>query len=250
MGGLNSGSMRRSGRTRDLDLHRLSITDVRRAFGLRRLAGSIEAITQERIGFAVAVVDGGRGYTFEILADRGPDTIAYGLAEALSSAPPRQFISLTVTQPHLGGRRYWLRCPRPSCRRRCSVLYRNASTNARAFACRACTRMRYATQVFGDADRTSARIDKLVMKLNVHAGGKLTRPKGMHMRTYEGILQEIANETKRWCSQSPLHRDVQRRLVSLERAVAAHGATGYADGTPFSLRSEPAVLSPNAPRAG
>ena len=159
MGGLNSGSRLRSERLRDDQLPRLSVHDVRRAFGAHAMSRQIRLIEPVGAGLDVAVAADG-GYALRIVPDHNPGSIPYGVPEALSSSSPRQFISLAVTEPNFGGVRYWFRCPRPTCGRRSAVLYREPWTNARAFACRRCVQFRYATQVLGDADLIGERIEK------------------------------------------------------------------------------------------
>ena len=101
------------------------------------------------------------------------------------------FVRLVSTMPRYGGFRIWFECPRQSCRRRCRVLLRPARTNARAYACRRCAGVDYATQRMSGPDRIRYRADKLLHKLE--RTGELTwkRPRGMHERIYERIIRAV-----------------------------------------------------------
>ena len=232
MGGLNSGSQPRSGKCRDDQLHRLSIQDVRRTFGARCLSQHIAAMRPSAAGLSVRATPD-EGHLLLIVQDNGPSTIPYGLAESLSPLSPCQFVPLVTTKPHFGGARYWFRCPRLACRRKCSVLYREPRTNARALACRQCVRFRYETQVFGESELILARVVKLLMRLDVDPNGKLRRPKGMHRRKFQEITKSLDVQVAQYQAACPLLRRFGRCLAKLERQVAATGAIGYSDGTAF-----------------
>jgi hypothetical protein len=230
VGGLNSGSRRRSGKLRDDQLHRLRFEEVRHALGARAFADRIKALQPHRAGLSVRVSDDD-AYAFRVVRDEGANTIAYGLAEALSEVSPQQFVPLVPTDPHFGGTRYWFRCPRPSCGRRCSVLYREQRSNARAFACRQCIRFRYRTQVLGEADLIATRIEKLLIRCELQPDGTVRRRKGMHHRTFRMLSARLDSQAARWKATSPLSRHVDRSLAELERQIAASQSTGGAEAT-------------------
>ena len=81
----------------------------------------------------------------------------------------------------LGGSRPWFRCPR--CAGRVGFLYLRGSR----FACRHCQRLAYASQSEDLCGRTWRRQQRLEDRLGDH----LSRPKGMHRRTHERILDAI-----------------------------------------------------------
>ena len=155
-----------------------------------------------------------------VVRDEGSSTVEYGLAEALADESPRQFVPLVGTDPHFGGTRYWFRCPRPRCGRRCSVLYREQRSNARAFACRRCIRFRYRTQVLGDADLIATRIEKLLIRCELQPDGTVGRRKGMHQRTFHMLAERLECQTAQCKATSPLSRHVDRQLADLERQIA------------------------------
>ena len=99
----------------------------------------------------------------------------------LNDKPTRQTVPLERTPCHYGGSRPWFNCPR--CRRRVAVLYLRAS----GFACRHCQRVTYASQSDDALGRTWRRQAKLEARLGEH----WRRPKGMHHRTRERLLEGI-----------------------------------------------------------
>jgi len=200
---------------------------VRRAFGVRSFADRIKALEPHRAGLSVRVVDDD-AYAFCIVRDDGCSTIPYGIAEAVSDASPRQFVRLVETEPRFGGRRYWFRCPRGACQRKCSVLYRERHSNARAFACRRCIRFRYKTQVLGDADLIVTRIEKLLTRIELQPDGTVRRRKGMHRRTFRRLAVRLDYQTAQWRATSPISRHVDRSFAKLERQIAAMGSAGRA----------------------
>jgi len=232
VGGFNSGSRPRSEKSREDGLHRLSIRDVVRSFGAQLFSQHVQSMAPSDSGVAVRAIEDG-GYSLQILRDEGRATIPYGLAEARSSMSPRQFISLIATKPHLGGTRYWFRCPRHSCGRRCSVLYREVGSNARAFACRRCIRFQYTTQVLGTSDLCWPRIWKLLVRVDLDKRGKVRRPRGMHQRTFLRITRDLDGHVVQWKATMPLMRSIVRSLHRMENQLDASGVTGYGDGTPF-----------------
>lgn len=224
MGGLNSGSRHRSGRPTDGELHRLSVSEVRLAIGVRAFAQRIRELEPHPAGITVRVKDEDT-YALGVVRDEGPSTIAYGLAESLAAESPRQFVALVQTRPAFGGTRYWFRCPRVSCGRRCAVLYRERQSNARAFVCRSCIRFRYATQVLGDSDLILHRAGKLLVQCHLQSDGSIRRRKGMHRRTFTRLAAMLDDHAIAWKTTSPIARHFERALAAIERQVtAAHGA--------------------------
>lgn len=95
-------------------------------------------------------------------------------------------LPLTTTRPNFGGKRYWWKCPR--CYRRVSVLY-----CAGYFVCRHCIGAKYQTQHLQPLDRQFKRIATLRSRLGWSGGvahGIGEKPKGMHQRTYDRLLNE------------------------------------------------------------
>src|SRR5262249_45123107 len=114
----------------------------------------------------------------------------------------------------------WFVCPRRNCQRRCSVLYREPTCNARALACRRCYGLRYATQRMGKSDLVATRIDRLTGRIRVGANGALIRPKGMHHRTFSRVSDELQSFLRYWSAINPEYRQIRRALANCERFVA------------------------------
>ena len=216
MGGLNSGSQRRSEKVRNGQLLRLSMAGVRRALGAALMERRIEAMRPYEAGLAVrATCDG--SHEVGIVRNEGPATIPYGMAEALDVRSPRHLVPIAITQPSFGGVRYWFRCPRESCGRRCQVLYRERVSNARALACRQCVRVRYESQVLGDADLIDARVVRLLVRLDFQETGEIRRPRGMHAHTFQSIMSKLGGLVATYKRTSPLWRHCGRALDNAER---------------------------------
>ncbi|HRD95851.1 MAG TPA: hypothetical protein PLA97_05550 [Rubrivivax sp.] len=92
-----------------------------------------------------------------------------------------QRVPIERTRCHYGGMRPWFHCPR--CQRRVAVLFLR---NGR-FMCRHCGRVAYSSQSDDLIGKTWRREQRLESRL----GPNWTRPKGMHLRTYERIIDAI-----------------------------------------------------------
>lgn len=103
------------------------------------------------------------------------------LSYSINDVPARQHVPLDRTPCHYGGTRPWFHCPR--CSRRVAVLFLRAN----GFACRHCQRAAYASQSDDALGRTWRRQAKLEARRDADWG----RPKGMHRRTRERLLQGI-----------------------------------------------------------
>jgi len=97
-----------------------------------------------------------------------------------------QTICLTYTEPHYGGKRWWMICPYQHVR--VSKLYLPGGGDR--FASRRAWRLGYRCQRVSKADQASNALFKLQRKLGCEAGAGnwLRRPKGMWQRTYERHL--------------------------------------------------------------
>lgn len=91
-------------------------------------------------------------------------------------------VYLEWTQPNLGGKRPWFRCPAPGCGRRVAILY-----VSKIFACRHCQNLAYRSQRESGHERLTRRTEKYRARLKWPLG-VLNRnghkPKGMHWKTY------------------------------------------------------------------
>ena len=100
---------------------------------------------------------------------------------SVNGAPITEHISITRTACAYGGSRPWFNCPK--CWGRVACLYLRQSR----FACRKCQRIVYASQSEDALDRTWRKQQKLEARL----GKNWCRPKGMHHKTRERILDAV-----------------------------------------------------------
>ena len=201
-GGFNSGSARRSEVDTTEDALILPISRLKTLPAYSRLRNALEA-------------DGGAIVELEILAGGGGYRVRpwvgtrtrYGVPGLSGEVQRAQwlsqdsmFIALAGTRPNYGGVRLWFVCPRSDCSRRCSVLYREQHTNARAFTCFRCARLVYVTQRLSPIDRAEDRSAKLAQRFEVSpdARNAFLKPKWMRWRTFDRIAGEIEAIDKRW----------------------------------------------------
>ncbi|MFZ5426791.1 MAG: hypothetical protein ACOZEN_07435 [Thermodesulfobacteriota bacterium] len=97
-----------------------------------------------------------------------------------------QTIHLERTPCRYGGNRPWFTCP--GCWGRVGVLY-----GLRAFLCRFCHKLTYASQSEDRPDRLLRRANKIRARLGGKAGVSsfIVKPKGMRWATFERMEQEI-----------------------------------------------------------
>jgi hypothetical protein len=103
------------------------------------------------------------------------------LQYSISDTPQRQLVPLERTPCTFGGARPWFRCP--ACTRRVAVLFLRSNR----FACRHCQRIAYASQ----SDDACGRAWRRQSKLEARLGDGWVRPKGMHHRTHERLVDGI-----------------------------------------------------------
>lgn len=94
----------------------------------------------------------------------------------------RQEVRLVWTQPHYGGRRWWMVCPYKGTR--CTKLF--LPGNGDRFASRAAWKVHYKSQRADWHDQPFERLNRLQRKLGCREGYDewLFRPKGMWHRTF------------------------------------------------------------------
>jgi hypothetical protein len=103
------------------------------------------------------------------------------LEYAINGVATNEAIQLDRTACNYGGSRPWFRCPRCACR--VAVLYLRAGR----FACRSCQRVAYTSQSEDGCARSWRRQAKLEARLEPC----WRRPKGMHRRTRERLIEGI-----------------------------------------------------------
>lgn len=96
-------------------------------------------------------------------------------------------VSLIYKPCNFGGARPWFGCPRCACR--VAVLYLRAGR----FACRHCQRVAYSSQ----SDDVMASMWRKQRRIEATIGENWQRPKGMRHRTFERLLDRLANYERR-----------------------------------------------------
>lgn len=229
-------------------MHRLAVADVRNALGAALNSGYVGPGGPDILDLEVVAAANGqhrlrglRGHRTAGRYDASP--LALPWLSWLSE--DSVFVEMESAPGRFGGSRYWFRCPRASCRRRCGVLYREEKTNARAFSCRMCARMRYATQVFGRSELTLHRVARKLAKLEFMPNKPIMRPKGMHRRTYDALQREVESMLTLWRTNEPFMKHVsavnKQLNVSIHRSGArsAHPPTEAEAGSPGGRSTAP-----------
>lgn len=94
-------------------------------------------------------------------------------------------VQLSRTTPHYGGTRFWFICPVTG--KRVTKLYR-VPCNGNRFVSRYVFKLNYRSQMESDVDRAISKKWKIVHKTDGHTYP--VRPKGMHQKTFERILNK------------------------------------------------------------
>lgn len=100
----------------------------------------------------------------------------------------RQRVRLSYTVPNYGGKRWWMHCPATG--ERVGKLF--CPAGAELFASRKAYRIGYRSQRVTKRDAVFERLFKLQKRLGCEQGwgNWITRPKGMHHRTFERLADE------------------------------------------------------------
>jgi hypothetical protein len=113
--------------------------------------------------------------------------LMYWRGEGADRQHVEQVVRLVFTQPHFGGRKWWMICPYSG--RRVAKLY--LPSGGDRFASRHAWKLGYQSQRVGRRDRPFEKLFRLQRKLGSEQGWEapLRRPKGMWRRTYERHLE-------------------------------------------------------------
>lgn len=197
MGGINSGRFgRRSHTLLDVDAARVRMHDLVRA------GVSLEAVRVDRPKIAIEL-DGHDDTELRVRLLLSEQLVA-GLAPQTRLSDASMIVQIADTSPNFGGRRLWFVCPRSACGRRCVVLYRPRSCNARAFACRRCHGIRYLSQRISPSRRAERRAERCARRLVSNTEGDFQRPRGMHRATYTRLIRERVRFANLAWATSPL----------------------------------------------
>lgn len=99
-----------------------------------------------------------------------------------------QRIRLSHTEPHFGGKRWWMHCPHTG--ERVAKLY--VPDGGDIFASRRAWRIGYRSQRVSARDKPFEALNRLQRRLGCPEGWEMPirRPKGMHRRTYARLERE------------------------------------------------------------
>ena len=185
MGGLGSGGWNHSGRAAVEDTATLAMRRLARADGLRPGACTIWRWSSGGEPFASIGVHAG----CDALRLRFVVTDGEGRERRVEEA-----VALCWRACRFGGRRALFQCPR------CARVVLNLHLTGHRFVCRRCGGLTYASRRERERDRDLRAANKLRRRLGGDAGALAvvaTRPRHMHGRTYERIVDEIVRREDR-----------------------------------------------------
>ena len=195
MGGFGSGRWGWSGRWAIVeDSPRLSMRLLlpllqAEGWGVTSLAWkrSLDPILQCRVQVSARLRNGSVSQPVEMPAP----TRAIEVQSSLLGLPELSEVTQTIraiSQPApLGGKRWWIECPR--CHERRTSLYLPVHAGGRAWGCRTCFRLRYLSQRLGRVGRAELQMQRIVQRMHVAvppdwAEQPPARPKGMKRGAY------------------------------------------------------------------
>jgi hypothetical protein len=115
-------------------------------------------------------------------------------SESETLDPVRQAITCYWREAHYGGRYLVFLCS--ECHHSARVLYARYTDDDHLisfFSCRKCAGIAYQSTMGHRWDRSARRVEKLRLRLEWREGGTVPiKPRGMHEKTYQRILGELA----------------------------------------------------------
>lgn len=129
-------------------------------------------------------------------------TLEYSLTQNGERRSISERVALIYKPCNFGGERPWFQCPR--CTRQVAVLYMRSGR----FACRHCQRVAYSSQ----SEDVMARTWREQRRIEEKLGEDWQRPKGMRQRTYERLMDRLAD-----CGQ----RREEAFCVAMARLIGA-----------------------------
>ena len=123
-----------------------------------------------------------------------------------------QRVRLSFTQPHFGGRRWWMHCPQTG--ERVAKLYCPAGENL--FAGRQAWKLAYQSQRAAPRDKPFDRLNRLQRRLGCREGYEayISRPKGMWHRTF---ARHLARYERISADCDSVWNDMAAQLAGFER---------------------------------
>lgn len=134
-----------------------------------------------------AATENQQAAAIEIRVDASTPPQSYTITYTANGEPCKVTGALLRTRAG-PGERFWLGCP--FCKRRCGVLY--VPRGGKWFACRLCHGLRYTCQREARVKRLERRSRKFYGRAGSTSYGLeyTYRPKGMHERTFNGLMDE------------------------------------------------------------
>ena len=203
MGGRGSGGHNSKGKLRDVQCARLDVHELSRD---GKLTLGKRGTLFGTIGFEVAGGPDAQRLVLEF-------PVRSGSGERLD--PVRQTICCYWRKAHYGGRYLMFLCS--ECSRSARVLYAwYFSDRIWFFRYRRCAGITYQSTIGHRWDRSARRIEKLRARLRWGADGTVPiKPRGMHERTFQGILGVLAHHEairKQGASYARKDRPDQHRI--------------------------------------
>jgi len=181
MGGIGSGSYSRWKSKRPVaeDYCFLDINYLKRNGCLRPGHSSIQSWT-------CGDRDAG---SIKLIAHENSIELDYQHTHAETSEHVHYTIQLTYTACNYGGTRPWFLCPGQGCGRRVGKIY----AVGKYFLCRHCYDLAYHSQNIGEADRLLRKAQAIRKRLGASPcvwDPIVSKPKGMHWKTFESLCDE------------------------------------------------------------
>jgi hypothetical protein len=103
-------------------------------------------------------------------------------------------IPFAFSKVNYGNFRYWMRCPNPTCGRRCRKLYLCPPCNGISiYICRTCLKLAYRSQNKTALDRVIDKKWNLIHRLGCSETSIMNsqKPKWMHWKTFDALRDNI-----------------------------------------------------------
>jgi hypothetical protein len=184
---------------------RLPVYEVARVLGLR---SGIRRTGECRWSATGAFLEACVACQVDTVSDPASFTLTYVTSLSID---PIEIRGALLWTPAGTGLRGWFGCPR--CGRRCALLH--LPVGAAYFACRLCHGLRYLSQRQTRADRLERRSRKFYLRAgSLSLGAEFTvRPRGMHWRTFNRLMDSAEVLSYQACTAAPSYRALAKLLA-------------------------------------
>jgi len=127
--------------------------------------------------------------SIELIAHEESVELDYRYTQAGEPEDVHYTVQLTYTPCNYGGKRPWFRCPNTHCGRRVGKLF----AVGKYFLCRHCYGLAYHSQNLSEMDRLLRKAQAIRKRLGASTctcDPIISKPKGMHWKTFERLRQE------------------------------------------------------------